>query len=293
MKKISGFIHNYLSLITFSHTIFALPFAIIGFFLGVRHLGHFPGWSLFFKVIACMVFARSAAMAFNRYADRHFDKLNPRTAVREIPRGIIPPESALFFTFIMSALFILTTLSINKICFFLSPVALSIILGYSLTKRFTWLCHLILGLGLSFAPIGAFLSVTGEFQILPIYFSLAVIFWVSGFDLIYALQDEGFDKSLNLRSIPVLMGAGISLKLSALFHFFTAFFIIFAGIMGGFGLFYLIGSSVFLLLLAYQHSIVSPDDLSRVNLAFGKTNGIASVLFCLFFLIEFFLKPPF
>src|SRR5206468_12256705 len=149
-------------------------------------------------VVLCMVFARSAAMAFNRYLDRNFDAKNPRTAIREIPSGIISANSALVFTVISSFLFIITCYFINAICFFLSPVALAVVLGYSYTKRFTPLCHLILGLGLSLAPIGAFLAVTGEFHWLPILFSIAVVCWVSGFDIIYALQDVDFDQSQKL-----------------------------------------------------------------------------------------------
>ena len=159
-----------------------------------------------------MVFARSAAMAFNRYLDRNFDAKNPRTAIREIPAGIISANSALSFTVISSFLFIITCYFINRICFFLSPVALLIVLGYSYTKRFTPLCHLILGLGLSLAPIGAYLAVTAHFSLLPVLFSLSVIFWVSGFDIIYALQDEEFDKSQKLFSIPAWLGKAKALK---------------------------------------------------------------------------------
>lgn len=290
MKRLIQVIRNYLSLITFSHTVFALPFSIIGFFLGVKHSGGIPDWILFLKVLACMVFARSAAMAFNRYADRHFDILNQRTANREIPSGIIKPENALIFVVLMSVSFIATTYSINWLCFLLSPVALLVILGYSYTKRFTWLCHVILGIGLALAPIGAYLAITGQFHWLPLCFSLAVLFWVSGFDLIYSLQDEGFDRMNDLKSLPVLLGKSGALNLSSALHFFTAVFIIYAGYIGGFGVFYGIGSLIFLALLIYQHTIVKPDDLSRVNLAFGRTNGTASVLFCLFFLIDFYIQ---
>src|SRR5262249_24360264 len=152
-------------------------------------------------VVLCMIFARSAAMAFNRWLDRHFDARNPRTAIREIPKGIITANHALIFTIVSCVAFLLTCWFINSLCFFLSPVALFVVLFYSYTKRFTPLCHLVLGLGLSLAPIGAYLAVTGQFAALPVIFSLAVIFWVSGFDIIYALQDEEFDKSNNLYSM--------------------------------------------------------------------------------------------
>lgn len=153
-----------------------------------------------------MIFARTAAMAFNRYIDRNIDAQNSRTAVREIPKGVVSPVAALTLVILSSVAFIITTYTINQICFYLSPVALIVVLGYSLTKRFTWLCHLILGIGLSLAPIGAYLAVTGKFDWLPLLFSFTVITWVSGFDIIYALQDEEFDRNLQLNSMPVAFG---------------------------------------------------------------------------------------
>ena len=194
---------NYLSLVKFSHTVFALPFAMIGFTLGSLwlHSNNIPNSTFvneilfkLFLVIICMITARNAAMGFNRYIDRKYDEKNPRTAIREIPSGIITPQNAVFFIIINCVLFVIATFFINRLCFFLSPVALIVVLGYSLTKRFTFLCHLILGVGLGLAPIGAFLAVTGKFEILPLFFSFAVLFWVSGFDIIYALQDEQFDR---------------------------------------------------------------------------------------------------
>ncbi len=281
---------NYLSLVKFSHTVFALPFAVIGFFLGIEFIGDAPDWSLFLKVVLCMVFARSAAMGFNRYIDREFDKRNPRTAIREIPSGLISPTAAIGFVILMCIAFIFTTWWINTLCFALSPVALAVVLGYSITKRFTWLCHLILGLGLSLAPIGAFLAVTGSFNLIPVLFSLAVLFWTAGFDIIYALQDEEFDRSQQLYSIPVRLGRAKSLRLSEVLHVFTAAFLALAGFLASFGLFYWIGFAVFTSLLIYQHRLVKPDDLSKVNLAFFTTNGVASILFASFFLLHHFLQ---
>jgi 4-hydroxybenzoate polyprenyltransferase len=301
-------VKNYLSLIKFSHTIFAMPFALIGFFLGlIAWNNQLPGWALnatvgwskkdfhgfwedvlikFFFVILCMVFARSAAMAFNRYLDRNFDAKNPRTAIREIPSGIVSANNALVFTVISSFLFIITCYFINSICFFLSPVALLVVLGYSYTKRFTPLCHLILGLGLSLAPIGAYLAVTGHFSLLPILFSLAVIFWVSGFDIIYALQDEEFDKSQKLYSMPTWVGKEKALKISVLLHLISAACIVFAGWYGGFGWLYWMGGAIFIGMLIYQHSVVKPNDLKKVNLAFMTANGIASVVFAVFVIAD-------
>ena len=286
-KNIMTGIKNYFSLVKFSHTIFAMPFALIGFALGIQYLGnnHLPfenvGLKLFL-VIICMVTARSAAMAFNRYLDRHFDKLNPRTAIREIPAGIIKAEKALLFIIIYSILFVFATYFINSICFYLSPVALFVILFYSYTKRFTFLCHLILGIGLSLAPIGAYLAVTGVFHIVPLLFSFAVVFWVSGFDIIYALQDIEFDKSQSLFSIPSYWGLGKALNIARVLHIISASFVIAAYFLGGFHFLYLGGLLVFVGMLIYQHSIVKPHDLSKVNIAFMTANGIASIVFSTF-----------
>jgi 4-hydroxybenzoate polyprenyltransferase len=295
-------VKNYLSLIKFSHTVFALPFALIGFCIAFYSTPHsvVPGWHTviypdgfyftitmrFISVLLCMIFARSAAMAFNRYLDRSFDAKNPRTAIREIPAGIISANSALLFTIIMSALFIITTFFINTLCFALSPVALLVVLGYSFTKRFTPLCHLVLGLGLSLAPIGAYLAVTGSFALLPILFSFTVLFWVSGFDIIYALQDEEFDKKYKLKSIPVWLGKSKALRVSEVLHVLSALCIIAAGWYGSFGLWYWIGVILFVGLLVYQHLLVKPNDLSKVNMAFFTTNGVASVVFAVFVIAD-------
>jgi 4-hydroxybenzoate polyprenyltransferase len=280
-------VKNYLSLVKFSHTIFAMPFALIGFVLGLRY--HFihqttvdQVWLKFILVLVCMVTARSTAMAFNRYLDRHFDKLNPRTAIREIPAGIIKAEKALVFIGINMAIFITATYFINTICFYLSPVALFVILIYSYTKRFTYLCHLVLGIGLSLAPIGAYLAVTGSFDLLPLLFSFAVIFWVSGFDIIYALQDIDFDQSQSLYSIPSQWGLKQSLSISRILHVLSASLVIAAYFVGGFHYLYLLGLLIFIGMLIYQQSIVKPYDLSKVNLAFMTANGIASIVFSIF-----------
>ena len=305
-------VKKYLSLVKFSHTIFAMPFALIGFFLGIIALPKIPhvkynmslyyssgsklylfittNWYLLLLVILCMVFARSAAMAFNRWLDKNFDAKNPRTAVREIPAGIIKANSALLFVIANCILFIACCFFINKICFYLSPVALFVVLFYSYTKRFTALCHLVLGVGLSLAPIGAYLAVTGHFGIVPVLFSFAVLFWVSGFDIIYALQDEEFDKSNQLHSIPAAVGKTRALTISEALHVFTAVCIFYAGIFGVFGMLYWIGGVLFIGLLVYQHLLVKPNDLSKVNMAFFTTNGIASVVFAIFVILDLFVN---
>lgn len=289
MESKKNTLTNYLSLVKFSHTIFALPFAIIGYFLAITYTNATFNPKLFVLVVLCMVFARSAAMAFNRYIDRSIDEQNARTAIREIPAGIVKPKSALVFVIANCMLFITATYFINPLCFYLSPIALTVVLGYSLTKRFTALCHLILGLGLSLAPIGAYLAVTGAFDWLPLFFSFAVLFWVSGFDIIYALQDEEFDRSKNLKSIPVFLGKKGALLFSTILHAISAGFIIYAGIYAKFDLWYWMGTAFYCLLLFYQHTLVKPNDLSKVNLAFFTTNGIASVVFAAFVLIDLYV----
>ncbi len=309
-------VKNYLSLIKFSHTIFAMPFALIGFFLAIVNswnqldgnsmpdgftkiktpLGTLQTMSYnviglkFILVLFCMIFARSAAMAFNRYLDRKWDALNPRTAIREVPKGIIKPQHALTFTIVCCLLFIVCTFFINRLCFYLSPVALAVVLGYSYTKRFTPFCHLILGLGLALAPIGAYLAVTGAFHLLPVLFSFAVLFWVSGFDIIYALQDEEFDRTNQLYSIPAAVGKWKALRISELLHLASAACIVIAGKLGAFGPLYWMGVLVFGGMLVYQHSIVKPTDLRRVNVAFMTANGIASVVFAVFVIADLFMN---
>ena len=281
-------VKSYLSLIRFSHTIFAMPFAMIGFALGAFGAQAYarPLWLVFLLVLGCMVFARSAAMAFNRWLDVEFDAKNPRTAIREIPRGIISKSSALRFVIVSCIAFVVCTWFINPLCFWLSFVALAVVLGYSYTKRFTPLCHLVLGLGLSLAPIGAFLAVTGRFAVLPILFSFTVVFWVSGFDIIYALQDEEFDKSQKLYSMPSWLGKAKALRVSEFLHVLSTLCVVTAGWYGGFGWWYWAGVAVFMGMLVYQHLLVKPNDLSRVNLAFMTANGIASVVFAVFVIAD-------
>ena len=285
---------NYLSLIKFSHTIFALPFAMLGFFLATLVSSENLSVRLFVLVLLCMVFARSAAMAFNRYLDRDIDEKNPRTAVREIPAGIIPARSALLFVIVNSVLFIGATWFINPLCFYLSPVALLVILGYSYTKRFTFLCHFVLGLGLALAPIGAYLAVLGEFAIIPLLYSVAVLLWVSGFDIIYALQDEEFDRSLSLNSVPVKMGRKGALRLSTILHIICGLVIILASYLlyhtyPAFGWLHWLAAGIFISLLVYQHTLVKPNDLSKVNLAFFTTNGMASLIFGTLVILDMYL----
>lgn len=284
-------IKNYLSLIKFSHTVFALPFALVGFVLAITGSHEpFDKWGGLGKMLLCMVFARSAAMAFNRYLDRRFDALNPRTAVREIPAGVIKPAHALAFTIINCVLFVVTTWFINQACFYLSFVALFVILFYSYTKRITALCHIVLGVGLSLSPIGAYLSVTGKFDLLPLLFSFMVLTWVSGFDIIYALQDEAFDRSQKLHSIPAALGTRNALLVSTILHVISGVIVLVAGVYGHFHWIYWFGAAAYIGALIYQHRLVKPDDLSKVGIAFANTNGIASVVFAAITIIAIFVQ---
>ncbi|UIR57784.1 putative 4-hydroxybenzoate polyprenyltransferase [Sphingobacterium sp. SRCM116780] len=277
---------KYLSLVLFAHSIFALPFAIIGFFLAIHTTNHVFDWKLLILMLVCMVTARNAAMAFNRYLDRDIDAINPRTTMRDIPAGRITAKGALLFTIFNCFVFVVATYFINSLCFMLSPIALFVVLFYSYTKRITALCHLVLGLGLGLAPIGAYLVVTGQFHIVPIWYGLAVLCWVSGFDIIYALQDEEFDRENGLNSIPAWLGAKGALRVSEVLHVLSFIFVLLPAFYMHVGWFYYIGVLFYASLLIYQHRIVSPKDLSRVDRAFMTTNGVASVIFAVFYLLD-------
>ncbi len=281
---------KYFSLVLFAHSVFAMPFAFIGFFLAVTTTAAPFNWYLLLAVVLCMIFARNAAMAFNRYLDRDIDAKNPRTVTRDIPAGKISAKSALTFVVINCLLFILTTCLINTLCFYLSPIAIFVVLFYSYTKRFTALCHIVLGIGLGLAPVGAYIAVAGEFALVPVLYSFAVLFWVSGFDIIYALQDEEFDRGEKLHSIPSALGRRDALRLSSVLHVFSAACVIAPVFFLDFGWMYLIGITFFCGMLVYQHQLVKPNDISKVDRAFATTNGYASVIFSICFLVDAYLR---
>jgi len=267
-----------LSMIRFAHTIFALPFALLSTLLAA---GGVPSLPTLFWILVAMVGARSAAMSFNRIVDRGIDARNPRTASRELPAGILSVRFAALFSAVSAALFVLAAAQLNRLCLLLSPVALAVVLGYSLTKRFTSLSHLVLGLSLAIAPVGAWIAVTGALALLPVVLALAVVFWVAGFDVLYSLQDETFDREQGLRSLPAQLGNRRALLLSALFHaaalalLFGTFVLARGGLLFGLGV-VLAGA-----FLVRQHAIVRPGDLSRVDAAFFTANGWLSVIFFL------------
>ncbi len=275
---------DYFSLVTFSHTVFALPFALIGFTLGVLEPGTVLVWTDLLLVVACMVTARSAAMAFNRLVDAGYDAQNARTAIRDIPAGKITPRAAGIFVFVNCAVFILCAGLLNRACLLLSPVALLVVLGYSYTKRFTWLCHLILGVGLALAPVGSYIAVTGGFGVVSCLFGGVVLLWVAGFDIVYALQDESFDRSVGLHSIPTRFGESRSFGLSRWLHLSCFATLLLASVtmakqwpnatmlIYGSALFF--GSA-----LVYQHRLVRPGRLALIDRAFFTTNGVASVVY--------------
>ncbi len=265
---------RYLSLVTFAHTVFALPFALLAAVLAAR--GMPPPRTLLWILVA-MVGARSAAMSFNRIADRRLDAENPRTKERDIPAGRVSVAGAAVFCTLSAAVFVLAAWRLNPLCLALSPLALVVVLGYSYTKRVTALSHLVLGFGLAIAPVGAWLAVTGAFSITPVVLGLSVLFWVAGFDVIYSLQDEAFDRAHGLFSIPARVGARRALDVSTFLHALSLVLLYAVFVLAGGG--WVFGAGVVLagVFLVRQHLLVSPGDLSRVDGAFFTANGWLSV----------------
>ncbi len=268
-----------LEMIKFEHTVFALPFAFLGAFLAARGL---PGWEVSGWILAAMVGARSAAMAFNRLADHHFDALNPRTAGRALPAGRLDRRFVAAFVVVAAALFFAAAAMLNPLALQLSPAALAIVLFYSYTKRFTLLSHVFLGLSLAIAPVGGWVAVRGELDWAPFCLAAAVLFWVGGFDIIYACQDLEFDRRTGLHSIPSRLGTRRALWLAAAFHIAMVAFLLTAFSLFQLSVLSWVGLLVVAVGLAYEHSLVGPDDLSRVNAAFFTVNGIISLTLLLF-----------
>ena len=264
-----------LEMIKFEHTIFALPFAIMSAFLAAEGL---PGKSDLFWIVLAMVGARSCAMAFNRLADAEIDNRNPRTQTRAIPAGLLKKTDVLIFVVLSACLLVVSAYQLNPLAFKLSPIALAIIMLYSYTKRFTSLAHLWLGLSLSIAPIGAWIAIQGRFNLLPILLGISVMLWTAGFDIIYACQDFDFDKSFGLHSIPVKFGVRAALWISNLLHAVTVCLLIIIAEISQLGWIYMIGVGAVAVILIYEHLIVKPNDLSRVNLAFFTLNGAVSLI---------------
>ncbi len=264
-----------LEMIKFEHTVFALPFAIMSAFIaadGIPSLAKL-GW-----ILVAMVGARSCAMAFNRLADAEIDGVNPRTSRRAIPSGLITKGAVWVFTLISAGLLVLAAWRLNPLAFALSPVALAVIMGYSYTKRFTALSHLWLGLALSISPVGAWIAITGRFDCPPIVLCCVVLLWTAGFDIIYACQDVNFDREHGLHSIPARLGIRWALWVSSGLHVVAVLLLFGIPFLTELGLFYYIGVGVVVLIFIYEHAIVKPNDLSRVNLAFFTLNGMISLV---------------
>jgi 4-hydroxybenzoate polyprenyltransferase len=280
IESLKSKITDYGRLVRFSHTVFALPFALSSVALAWPR--HAITLRMILWILVAMVGARTAAMGFNRLADRKFDALNPRTRGWELASGAVPVREAVALTAIAALIFVFAAYQLNWICFVLSPLALAIIFFYSLTKRFTWASHLFLGLALALAPVGAWLATVeppidlSEFSV-PVYLGLAVVFWLAGFDIIYSLQDHEFDRAHGLHSIPVRFGVTGALRLSAFFHLCTAFFLALVGVDAAMGWVYWIGFAAVAAVLAWEHWIVTPTDLSRINRAFFDLNAYVSI----------------
>ena len=280
-------IRRYLDLVKFEHTIFALPFALMS--LLVASDGR-PAWSTLLWVLVAMVGARSAAMAFNRLADARIDAANPRTADRHIPAGQVSAKGAALFVVAAAALLVLAAWMLNPLCFYLSPVALVVVLGYSYMKRVSPLAHLVLGLGLGIAPVGAWLAVTGQFAAFPLWLSAAVLFWVAGFDTIYACQDFEFDRKAGLHSLASRLGVERALVLSRVFHVLSV------GFMAGairraeaLGTFSLLGVVVMAGLLAWEQAIVRGGDMRRIDKAFFEINSWIGIMLLVVVLGDLYL----
>ncbi len=275
---------TYGRMIKFSHSVFALPFALSGAALAATRSGLRPaqvGW-----ICLAMVAARSAAMGFNRLVDRRLDAANPRTRNRELPRGVVTPLAVGFFVLLSSAALILAASQLNPLCLYLSPLALAILFFYSLTKRFTWASHLFLGLSLAGAPLGAWLAVTGHFELPPVVLGLAVLAWVAGFDIIYACQDYDHDQRAGLFSIPVRFGISRSLWLARLLHTGALLLLALLGRLMDLDTLYLAGLAVIAALLVYEHRLVRADDLAKLDMAFFTMNGIISTVYFAFTLAD-------
>ena len=267
-------------MIKFEHTIFALPFAFIGALLARKGLP--TAWQSTWIVLA-MIGGRSAAMTFNRIADVRYDRSNPRTRKRALPQGTLSMGFAVVFTIAMSLLFVFAAWQLNSLCFYLSFPTLAILLLYSYTKRFTWLSHVVLGFAVGCAPLAAWLAIDGEFAWPPVFLSGAVTFWVAGFDLIYALQDVEFDRKAKLFSLPSRYGVAPALRVSSVFHGATVILLIATAVITNLGWMAYAGIAVVASILYWEHRLVTPDDLSRINVAFFNLNGYVSILLLLTF----------
>jgi len=283
----------YLEMVKVAHTVFALPFALTGMFLAAREIGAphaLPSGKTVFYILLAMVGARSAAMGFNRLVDADIDSRNPRTSGRAIPAGQVSRPMASVFILMSVLLLALSAAKLNPLCLALTPVLLLLLFSYSYMKRFTWASHLVLGACLGASPVAAWIAVTGGFDARILVVSFAVLFWVGGFDVLYALQDIDFDRREGLHSIPRSLGVGPSLWVARAFHLAMAGFLLVGYHVFGLGGWYLAGLALCAAVLGYEHAIVRKDDLSRLNMAFFNLNGVVSIAFCLFTYLDLVLR---
>jgi 4-hydroxybenzoate polyprenyltransferase len=278
-----GKVRIYLEMVKFEHSIFALPFAYFGAFLSEKRV---PNLLTLIWITVAMVGARSFAMALNRIIDIEIDRHNPRTADRALPKGLLSIPKAVLFSVISLGVFLFAVYNLSPICRYLWPVVVIPFVVYPYTKRFTWLSHFVLGLCLGLAPVGAWIAITNTVSFSPFLIGAAVLLWVAGFDVLYAIQDIDFDFRHKLYSIPVRFGINVSLAITRLLHLTSIAFLVWLGIRLDLGLFYFVGILVTALLLAYENSLIKPDDLSRLNIAFFTVNGIISVVMFLFVAID-------
>ncbi len=271
-------------MIKIEHSVFALPFAFVGALIAARGV---PQWSKVGWITLAMVSARSAAMGLNRVIDRQIDAANPRTKNREIPSGVIRVGETVMFIAVSLAVFIYSAYSLNPLCLWLSPVAIAVLVVYSYTKRFTWGSHFVLGLAIAGAPLGAWIAVTGSFDPRILALGFAVIFWLAGFDTLYALQDMEFDRSFGLHSIPQRFGVGASIQFARIAHVITWFLLAFTGLLFNLSPFYWIGLLFVACLFFYEHSLVKKDDLSKLDMAFFNMNGYISMTVFVFTLLGY------
>ena len=285
MEKIGKKIATILEMIKFEHTVFALPFALMSAFIAA---GGLPGWEKLAWILVAMLGARSMAMAFNRLADAQLDAKNPRTRERALPAGIIKPTQVWVFTLAAALAFLFAASQLNALALKLSPLVIFILCFYSYTKRFTWICHIILGLSLGIAPVGAWIAIRGEISLISLLLGLGVLFWVAGFDIIYACLDYEFDRKEDLFSIPKVLGIKWALTVSILFHVATIGLFYWVGVIAHLGFLFLTGIFLTTACLIYEHWIVRPKDLSRVNVSFFNINGTISILLFLFTIADLF-----
>lgn len=279
-------IKTYGELVMFSHTLFSLPFALIALFIASNGL---PRPELFFWIMVCLFAGRNGANALNRYVDQKYDAMNPRTASRHMPKGIVKSREVLIITALCYALFVFAAYQINMLCFYLSPIALGLFTLYSYTKRFTWLCHLVLGITCAGAPVGAWIAVTGGIDLIPIVLGAVVMLWVSGFDIVYGTQDIDFDRSVGLFSIPARFGLSGALTIARVFHLMMWLLLIVVGILGSLGVIYYIGVVISALLLLIEHGLIDPGHRIKMNFAAYHINQLISTLLLITTALDIFL----